>query len=374
MHKRPTKPMRFALLLLAPVVITLGCRLSTAESHAEAACPTAGARTVIVASPETLRRALNCAKGDTTIALRPGQYGRLEINGRTGITLRSESAAAHASFDQIKVVNSKRIDLAQLRLEGDKAGVQFRLMVSGSTDVKAAELDLPGNGADFDLPVVGAVFVDGSQRVTLERLRISRMQFGISFRNVDGLTIAACRISGMRTDGIRGMGTSNLAIVGNRIDSFRYAEGDHPDGIQLWTANQKASARNVRISENLILRGEGKPSQGVFIGNEDPHWGYENLMITDNVIVGTLWNGIAAGNAVDVRIRGNFVAGLPGQASWIVMRGTANGLVDDNRVSELRLTRDLRMYRNRTGAIKQREIDQAIASWTETHSVPDPLP
>jgi len=334
------------------------------------ACAPAADGRFVAATANELRQLAHCAPAGATIALKPGNYGRFDLSGGNDLTIVSQDKAAPARFEFLGISSSDRIKIARLRFTGNNAGLQFRLTISGSRYVEASDLDFPGTPGRLDDVSMTTVLVRGGSHIELNRLKISGTPFGISYLDVAGLAIKGCSINNVRSDGMRGGGVSDLLIAGNRISGFHPAPGDHPDGIQVWTANQKAPARNIRIIGNLITRGDGDAAQGIFIRDETGHLPYDGIEISGNLIIGSLWNGIAVSDAANVRVTDNTVLELPGQTSWILMKQVRDGIASGNRASVFKFLSPVHKSRNRSGPIKHSEIEQALGRWKQA-AIPD---
>src|SRR5688500_15215123 len=94
----------------------------------------------------------------------------------------------------------------------------------------------------------------------------------------------------IRTDGMKGGGSSNVVIAQSYFRHFHTAEGDHPDAIQFWTTNTTTSASNITIVDNVIIQGNGGPVQGIFLGNELDIT-YQNVTISGNFVSDGSYHG-----------------------------------------------------------------------------------
>ena len=67
---------------------------------------------------------------------------------------------------------------------------------------------------------------------------------------------------------------------------------DHPDGIQLWSTDQKTSASNITIRYNLVVRGKGEATQGIFVRDVVGGLPFKSVQVYGNLVIGARFNGI----------------------------------------------------------------------------------
>jgi Ca2+-binding RTX toxin-like protein len=155
----------------------------------------------------------------------------------------------------------------------------------------------------------------------------------------------------IRSDGVRGGGTSEIKVLNNTFTNFYPAVGDHTDAIQFWTANTTVAARDIEIAGNVFFRGSGAPIQGIFLKDEGGKLPFQNVTISNNAVIGGLYNGIAVQGGTNVKITNNLVAGLSDQKSWIrvddsdlvVVSGNESASYVYTRVSRLTETANIKI-------------------------------
>ena len=207
-----------------------------------------------------------------------------------------------------------------------------------------------------DITVTGSTFRDMSTVATFTRT------VGVAFNDN---TIANVR------EGVRLVGASNASISRNRIGPFKPAAGDHPDGIQFFTAGltlaDDRAAHDVVIESNLIDPGLAAHAQGIFIGDEAKLYatgrGHSNLTIRNNVLIGTGWHGIAVGpHGPGLTIEGNrLLIRLTGDGvtdNWIKV-DAGGGIVRDNYAGSITLAAGVTASGNTS--VKRAAADADIA-------------
>jgi len=182
------------------------------------------------------------------------------------------------------------------------------------------------------------VQVRDSTDVSVSNSHFTNLGNGLSHLDSDRLTITNNTFNTIRVDGIHGGGTSDVLIANNIFSSFYRNPGEHPDAIQFWTTNTDSSAHDIVIRDNLIIRGDGNPMQGIFVGDESKgKHPFINLTITGNTVVGSMYNGIAVSQASHALISDNTVVGYMDMKAWIIVSGAADVTIANNVTSQLSL-------------------------------------
>lgn len=80
------------------------------------------------------------------------------------------------------------------------------------------------------------------------------------------------------------MNVAGQTLLHSRFISFFVpAEGDQPDGIQLWSTQQEEPGRNITLRDNLVAKGGGGHAQGIFIRDTFRQLPFENIGISGNI-------------------------------------------------------------------------------------------
>lgn len=277
----------------------------------------------------TLSKSVN---GDV-IQLASGNYGKVFVSGINipgNVIITSADPQNKAVLSGLLLQNSSGLTLSNLDLTSTVVGVQNPFQVASSQNIVLDHLTVQGpnnvgSGLESQL-----VMIRNSTNVTVSNSEFFNGWHALNLLDNKGLTVANNYIHDIRTDGIRGGGNSDLVITKNTFTDFRPAVGDHPDAIQLWTINTTASASNIAITDNLIVRGQGSQMQGIFIGDNGNLLPFQNVTITGNMVTGGLYNGISLNGAVGGTISDNIVAGYADQRSWILAANVTGVSVANN--------------------------------------------
>jgi len=276
--------------------------------------------TYSVSTTKDLLTALSKAASGDTISLATGTYANVNLANfkfASAVTITSANPDKPAILTDLMVKNSSGLTFSKLEFSELTPSKLFGFQITGSSNITLDKLDVHG------LPNVGSgqesapLMVRNSTSVTITNSTFHDAQFGINIMDNKGVTITNNTFHDLRTDGIRGGGDSNVLIAQNAFTNFHPASGDHPDAIQLWTTNTTASASNITIDSNLITRGTGAPAQGIFLRDQVGNLPFQNVTITNNAVLGALYNGIVVSGVESGTITGNTVIGYTDQKSWL---------------------------------------------------------
>jgi len=286
-----------------------------------------------VSTTKDLLSAISSASSGDTISLASGSYAGVNIsnvNFASNVTITSTDPSNPAVLTSLLVKNSSGLTFSDLEFSELNPTKLFGFTVQGSSNIVLNNLDVHGivglGAAEASSPLL----IRSSTNVTVTNSDFHDSEFGINILNDTGLTISNNYFHDIRTDGIRGGGNSNVLISQNTFTDFHPAVGDHADAIQFWTTATTTSASNITIDSNLFARGTGDPIQGIFMRDEVGNLPYHNVTITNNEILGGLYNGISILGVDSGSVTGNTVIGYSGQTSWITAWQSATLSFSDN--------------------------------------------
>lgn len=281
-----------------------------------------------------LERAIESSEGPAIIAVAPGTYRTLQlrdIRPASRIQIVSQDDERPAVFEGIALRDASNIEFRNLAIRppqtGNEAG-RYGFLVFKSSDIIIDGVSFVGPGAEIERAYVSGLMLRESRRITVMKSYFANFRHGLAMLNLSESRITFNEFENLQTDAIRGGGVSDSRFENNVMTNFRPAKGDHPDGIQLWSTNQKEPGRNLVIAQNLVNRGSGGPTQGIFIRDTKSKLPFENIEIRDNLILGSLYNGISVMGGNGVTVADNAVYATSDRKSWIRMQ----------KVTEARLT------------------------------------
>lgn len=205
-----------------------------------------------------------------------------------------------------------------LEVGGERNG--YGVMVVHSQDIRLEGLNTHTGASGFMLRSSRGVVVTGCE--------IANRGTGIGHLDCDGLEILDNHIHDVQLDGIRGGGSSNVVVRGNRLHDFHPKAGDHPDAIQFWSTALNPKPKNILIEGNSYDRRKGGIAQGIFIES------CAELTIRDNTLRGCMYNGISLSACEGAEIAGNFVQGYPDMGSRIIVRGASRDVRIEGNAAE----------------------------------------
>jgi hypothetical protein len=297
--------------------------------------PRAAAKSSIVQTPAELIRILYTSVAGDVIRLAPGNYGQVRLqnlrisDGR--VTVVSQDPARRAVIQFLNIRNSQGLTFADVEIAVVGLGQGAR--ITDSTDIRLENIDFHGD-VNAPSPQGAGAFVERSANVTIVNSKFHRLGAGIGHSGNNGLTIANNDFRSIRVDGVIGADSSNVAIAGNHFTDFYPQPADHPDVIQFFQTSG-AVTTNVRVSDNVFVRGDGAKVQGIFM---TAGAGYQKMVISGNVMFGGMYHGITVAKVSDLQITDNLVVGFEDMVSWIFVQNSTNVTVTDNQSTAITLT------------------------------------
>jgi hypothetical protein len=289
---------------------------------------------MVVGNSDSLIAALKLANSGDTIFLESGSYANLTLRGFQFdglVTITSKDPGAEAVLTGLMVRDSQGLQFSNLEFAVDPKGVPNQFTVLNSSNVHFNDLNVHGSLDGDPMGDQGGLLIRQSTNVSVRGSEFQQLQHGVSMLDNEGVVISGNSFHDLRTDGVRGGGTSMLEVSNNTFTDFYPAEGDHPDGIQLWTTNTTKAAHDILISGNEVTRGAGEIVQGIFLRDTNDTLPFQNVKILDNVVVGGMYNGIMIDGGINVLVDGNVVASYADQKSWIRMENVASGTISNNQ-------------------------------------------
>lgn len=232
-------------------------------------------------APSNAQQAIATAPPGVLIKLSPGEYGRIEITGKTWtnpITIDATEASLTLAIRRSSGVN-----------------------VTGGKYSNAIGPAMNGY----------AIWVQQSERINLKQLSISNSTRAIVLDRSRDIEVSGADMVGMKVDGIDISSSQRVKITKSRCTDFDTGKA-HPDCIQMWSRPKDGITQDVEIIGN---RSEGK-MQGItgfnHIRNGVDDGGFDRITISDNVVIGTFPNGIAINACRDCTITNNVTRTAPG--------------------------------------------------------------
>ena len=288
---------------------------------------------VIVRTTDALWAAIKSAKAGDTIELAPGNYSALRLNGINiagEVKITSADPGHPAVIAGLTITSSSGLTFSNLEVTVNPLN-GFAVLLGSTKNMIFDQLNLHGASVGDG----NAVMVRNSTNVTVSNSDIHHLGTGLNHLDSNQVVFSGNKLHDLQADGIRGGGSSNVTITGNHFTNFYPKAGDHPDAIQFWTQAVKTASQNITITDNVFVRGDGQPIQGIFVGNE-AQLTYLNVTITGNAIIGGMYHGIALTNGANVRVENNLVQGYTDMTSWILLSKTTGSTLAGNQATDFK--------------------------------------
>ncbi|WP_293679433.1 right-handed parallel beta-helix repeat-containing protein [uncultured Phenylobacterium sp.] len=286
-----------------------------------------------VSTSAALVSALGTARSGDTILLKSGLYSPISLanlNFSSSVTIASEAGGVAAKLAGLKISNCSGLAFRDLEFVVNPAGGTNQFLVSGSQNIHLSGLDVHGTLDGNPQNDAAGLELKYSSNITITDSEFHELYYALGHRDISGLTVIDNTFHNLRMDGIRGAGTSNLEIASNTFRNFHRAVGDHSDAIQFWNSPTVPFVSKLNIHDNIILRDDGTPMQGIFLNIDNGTQYYRDVSITQNLIVGASYNGISVWGATNLKVEGNTVVGLSYQKAWIRIENVAGGSLAHN--------------------------------------------
>jgi hypothetical protein len=331
----------------------------------------------VVHNATELDAALKAAAGvgGVTLLLAPGNYGDVAIGAwnvgytfPSPVTITSQDPTNRAVFHTIFIQNNSGITIANVNVVG--VGVSYAVQMYNNSNITLGGMKITGPNKTG----VG-IFSRSDSNITMTNNDIGNYGVGISaYQDFGSLAITRNNVHDVENDGIDVYDGAGLVfapnVSENYVHDFSPVDGDHPDGIQFAAFGGTVTPT---VKDNLVTRGfnysGALPPQGIFI-SDGPL--YSNPVVTGNLSVGTLYNGITIGDSTGGTMSNNTVLSFPDYCSRMRYENTA-GLTVSNNLACLTITTtvntNLTLSNNTNGgAVADMTAAQpAINTWRASH-------
>jgi Ca2+-binding RTX toxin-like protein len=268
---------------------------------------------VTVSNTAQLQASLASAQGGDTILLQAGTYSGVALYHQdfgAGITISSadpthQAVLTNFNMEAVQGVTFSHLDFQVLT----PATVGFNIYSSSHINFDQDHVYGPAGAPN---PDASAISVFESAYLSFTNSEIEQVAHGLSVARSDNIVVSGNNIHNVNSDTLDFVQVSNVVIKGNALHDFNPTDGNHPDAMQFGTANSTVSSHDVTISDNLIYRGAGENTQGIFMGDEVGNLAFQNFTITGNTIVGTGASAIRATHNAGLAISGNDLITLAG--------------------------------------------------------------
>jgi hypothetical protein len=355
-------------------------KMSYAVAAFAAACSmtcAAQAATVTVYTPAQLDSAVRAAAAGDTIRIAPGNYGAYEfknLNPSSAINIIASNSANLPVFTNIKVTGSSNLKLTRLVVDSPAPApgtVLYGATISRSDSIRMSGMVIHGvlGGGVSNDP--RGLRISNSTNVTISGNSFTELTHGILTDGSSRMNITDNGFTGIRVDGVMVDGATGSTIARNRFADFRPEAGDHADAIQLF--NNGVATVNLTISDNLMLGGSDGQMQGIFMTNGSGNRSQLDLLkISNNLMWGTMYNGIAVWDANRVTLTGNTLYSNvlldPGK-TWLRLEDITSATVTSNYAGAFLYTALGKLTESgNVLSVLDLLAAVAVANWDATHA------
>ncbi|WP_337188868.1 right-handed parallel beta-helix repeat-containing protein [Phenylobacterium sp.] len=297
-----------------------------------------------VSNTPELMAAINAAKAGDVILLEPGVYANFSSKGLnasfdTPVTIRSADPANRAVINDFTLANVKGLRFQELdfvaldRPDLIAQGTSYwAFKVGRSEDVHFDRVHFHGSlDGDASNDVLGLQIRD-SVNVSVTNSEFQQLARGLAIGQAKYVKVSGNYAHDLRSDGFNFAEVGHVEVSDNIFKNFVPQAGDHPDAIQFWTSSTKTASHDIVISGNIILRGSGEYTQGIFLRDQIGTLPYERVTISDNLIVGTGYNGIRLQGVKDLVLERNELVSFSGEnRTFLLIQGADGVIANDNR-------------------------------------------
>ena len=320
----------------------------------------------------SLNAALSAAHDGDTLLLKPGVYSGVRASNLSfdqNVTIRSEDLQARAQLTNFAIRKSKGLTFEDLEFSAqgpnyesfiavDSSGLEFRrIFVHGSLD----------NDPSNDGQGIGIL---RSRNIRIVDSEFRQLHRAVSMSRSEGVFVIGNVFRELRTTGVVGAEVTHVEVSGNDFSSFHPRVADHPDAVQFLTAGTSQTTRNIVVQNNVIHRGDGSATQGIFFRDQVGTLPYENVVIQGNHVIGTGYGALYVVGARNLHVSDNVLVSNPGKENrtWMIIKNVDGGLVADNQAISITFenVQNLRQERNRINRPVNDQGRAALKAWEAT--------
>ena len=333
--------------------------------------------TYTVNSSASFQAALTSAKSGDTIQLAAGAYGGLSVynkNYNKAVTITSADLHNPAVVTGMTMTGSSGLTFTHLTF--DISGAAYTpFNFTNSSNLTLSYLNVHGSmdGNPQDDPI--AINVSTSSHITVTNSEFQQAAVGFTDTNDQYLTVSNNSFHDIRYDGIHSAGSSNVTISKNLFTDFYpvgtpATGGDHPDAIQFYTYGTTASAHDITVTNNTIVRGNGAPIHGIFFDDEVGNLPAQNVTISNNQVLGEAYMAIYMDHAQSVSITGNTVQSYPDYLSYISLTNVDSATVTNNKSTKyVYNTGDTNLVTNNNKVLNVTGVDTQLSADANTQMI-----
>lgn len=295
--------------------------------------------TIRVATPAQLVQAVRTARGGETILLASANFGDVSLaNARPAglVTIKSANPDADAVFRTLKLTNVANLLIEDIDVRNPLAAGAPRnqaLVVNKAVNVTLSGIDVSGSLDGNAGNDAHGLMVTGSDNIAILDSTFRQLHGAIVLgRNTD-IIVAGNTITEAREGVNIGQQDGGL-FERNFVTRMLPLANDHPDAFQVHNGAGIGASRDLAFRDNVIVQGNDRPLQGIYVHSERDHEGihHSNIVVENNFYRGSARHGISLTNVDNALIDGNTVlySGIGGLVPAVLVGDIQRGLVQNN--------------------------------------------
>ncbi|MEM7669415.1 MAG: right-handed parallel beta-helix repeat-containing protein [Pseudomonadota bacterium] len=327
---------------------------------------------------------LSTQPGGGTILLEPGSYGGFwryphgSVDGDQPVVIKSADPDDPARLSSISLRDMTNIRFENLHVEGNPNDL-LDLSIKDSSNIQIVDSTFRHDptGVHKDAGTADSLaHIRDSEDIVFTNNVVDGYFHGLQVTDVKTAEIDGNEFMHIQGDGFRGGGLQDVSISGNYMHDFWGVDQyvTHSDLIQVWGSSSYLLTKNLTISDNILMSGDGAASQSIFIRNEefgkvgDSTAGYfENITVTNNLIYNGHQHGVRVTDTEGLTIDGNTLLWNPD--SWMAFRGGEE--LSKAPAIVLRNTRDAEVTNNITKYVSAPDNTVEAGNKLVNYNAPD---
>lgn len=295
----------------------------------------------VVKNQTELNAAIKNAISGDTILLAPGTYTSLVVYGlnpAANITIASQDPSKKAVIETVKINSSsnltlKDVDVLRPTLPANELDVANQINNSSNITIDGVRFS-GGTGDPSNALGTGLSITNGTNNKVINS-SFDHYVIGLSVRFGTNMVVQNNYFHDNRRDHSNFAQMTNVTIDNNKFVGLYPIGDEHPDAVQFMTNGTTVGSSNVTITNNVVLQGGGRGTQGFFLSDEIGKQ-YQNVTIKNNLIYLSGWyHGINVKNGVGVTIDSNTILSAPDEKSTWIRVEDVTGTVKNNLTDQV---------------------------------------
>ncbi|WP_294258486.1 LamG-like jellyroll fold domain-containing protein [uncultured Sphingomonas sp.] len=296
----------------------------------------------VVTNQAALDAAIKNAKSGDVILLAPGTYSSItmtSINPAANITIQSLDTNNKAVVGSVWLTNSSNVTLKDFNvvrptMPTDEFAVANRVL--NSSNVTLDGVHFSGGTGDPSNALGVGLSIRGGTNNKIVNSSIDHFVLGMDVRGVNTMLVRGNYFHDNRRDHSNYSEMTNVIIDDNKFEGLYPINEEHPDAIQFMTTARAYGSSNITITNNVVLQGGGRGTQGFYIQDEVGTMPYKNVTIDNNLIyLSGMYHGINVMNGQNVKVTNNSVLSVADEKSTWIRVENVTGTVANNLTDQI---------------------------------------